>query len=341
MPLESQSNSQDTVSRSRGFTLIELIVVISIISVLIALLLPAVQQARESARRTDCRNRLKQIGLALHNYHDSSSVFPPGAVILLGKSPVNASDTTTSSATTGGYDMVWRATNGDRCQSWMVLLLPYIEQSPVYQAWNFDSDVKSNKQDSQGRALASRNIPVYQCPSRPFGKSQQVMFQSWTGGFNDYGGCFGAGNLAGNSSSNSARTLYHGSDPIVALGRQDNNIGVFHGNSNTSLTIIDDGASNTIMIGEVQRLNGGAITNTSIGGWALGGLATLFSTFDSSVQTRAGINGDQREAAGSEHVGGAHFCLVDGSVRFLSENMDLKLYSSLGTIGEGENPGDF
>ncbi len=332
--------------RRCGFTLIELLVVIAIIAVLIALLLPAVQQAREAARRSQCQNNLKQLGLALANYHDRSQVFPPGAIIMLGTSPVNASDKTLSAATSGGYDMLWRAENGDRCQSWMVQILPFMDQAAIYNLWNFNADVKSNKFNATGQPLASRNIPGYLCPSRPSVRHSNVSMgfktaPKWDGGYNDYGGCYGAGNLALNSSGD--RTTYHGTDPVSARGTQINNGGIFFVNSNTSHRDLADGSSNTIIVGEVQRLIAPVVVATipSFDGWAIGGLPTLFSTFDTTVQTRAGVNGAQRETAGSDHIGGAFFGLADGSVRFLSQNMDLKIYAGLGTIGEGEIGSDF
>ncbi len=337
-----------TPSRKPGFTLIELLVVIAIIAVLIALLLPAVQSARESARRSTCKNNLKQMGLALHNYHDRSSLFPPGAIILLGTSPVNASDRTLSALTTGGYDMLWRAENGDRCQSWMVQILPFIDQSSLYNNWNFNVDVKSNQFDAAGLPLASQNIPGYLCPTRPDDKHTKISmgFKSvpkWAGGYNDYGGCYGAGNLALNTAGAAGdRTTYFGTNGNSARGTVSDNGGIFHVNSNTGLRNILDGSTNTILIGEVQRLSSGTLgPQTSYDGWAIGGLPTLFSTYDTAVQSQAGINGNQRETAGSDHEGGAHFGLADGSVRFMSENMDVKLYASLGTLGEGEIVGEF
>ena len=332
--------------RKHGFTLIELLVAIAIIAVLIALLLPAVQAARESARRSQCKNNIKQIALSLHNYHERSLMFPPGAVILLGQSGIGGGDTTTTGTAAtlssfGGYDMVWRASNGDRCQSWMLQVLPFLDQGAIYDSWNFGTDVKNNRLDASGQALASRNLSVYLCPSRPEEKHRSIMFQGWTGGFTDYGGCFGAGNLAINSAS-SNRTMYYGSDPTSARGSNIKRGGIFYGNSNTSDRDIRDGTSNTILAGEVQRLNGGTVPTTSIDGWAVGGLPTLFTTANSVVQTKMGINGQQRETAGSDHRGGAHFSFADGAVRFMSENMDLKLYSDLGSIGEGEiNNGAF
>lgn len=326
--------------RRQGFTIIELLVVIAVIAVLVALLLPAVQAAREAARRSTCKNNLKQIGLALHNYQDRSLLFPPGAVILLGQAGVGGGDTTTTGTATtlgqfGGFDMVWRASNGDRCHSWMVQILPFLDQAHRYNSWNFGADVKTNQLGINGEALADRNLSVFLCPSRPDDKHRNIMFQNWSGGFTDYGGCFGSGNLAINSAS-SNRTMYYGSDPVSARGSINKRGGIFYGNSNTTQRDIRDGTSSTILAGEVQRLNGGTVPTTSIDGWAVGGLPTLFTTANSTVQTKMGINGQQRETAGSEHRGGAHFCFADGAVRFLNENMDLITYSNLGSMSEGD-----
>src|SRR5947207_4007675 len=103
----------DAMSRRRGFTLIELLVVIAIIAILIALLVPAVQKVRDAAARSQCGNNLKQIGIALHAYHDAKKVFPPGASadIAPWKTP-------------GAADNDWGS-------SWMVYLLPYIDQAPL------------------------------------------------------------------------------------------------------------------------------------------------------------------------------------------------------------------
>jgi prepilin-type N-terminal cleavage/methylation domain-containing protein len=114
--------------RRRGFTLIELLVVIAIIAILIALLLPAVQQAREAARRTQCKNNLKQLGIALHNYHDTFTTLPPSGIAM----GVGAVDYFNGGSTTPAIP---RYSN----LSGFVLLLPYIEQSTMYAAWNFNN----------------------------------------------------------------------------------------------------------------------------------------------------------------------------------------------------------
>jgi prepilin-type N-terminal cleavage/methylation domain-containing protein len=115
-----------TAPPRRGFTLIELLVVIAIIAVLVGLLLPAVQSARESARRMQCSNNLKQIGLALLNYHDTSSVFPPGAIT--GFKPGDRP----------WSDQFWGNVNRASLLSWRPLILPQMEQNPLYNAINFE-----------------------------------------------------------------------------------------------------------------------------------------------------------------------------------------------------------
>ena len=119
-----------------GFTLIELLVVIAIIAILVALLLPAVQQAREAARRTQCKNNLKQIGIALHSYHDVYKTFPPAYI---------------------------PDEDGKPMHSWRVLILPFIEQQALYEQYDFNEpwDGPNNSQ------LANVVISVYQCPSSP------------------------------------------------------------------------------------------------------------------------------------------------------------------------------
>jgi prepilin-type N-terminal cleavage/methylation domain-containing protein/prepilin-type processing-associated H-X9-DG protein len=132
----------------RGFTLIELLVVIAIISVLIALLLPAVQSAREAARRAQCINNLKQIGLALHNYESANQMFPPGGMTLV---------SSFATATWGNED----SNNG---VSWVALILPYLEQNPVYSSINFSLTVNNNTVQSIATAWYSR-LAVMSCPS--------------------------------------------------------------------------------------------------------------------------------------------------------------------------------
>ena len=166
-------------ARSAGFTLIEVLVVISIIGILIGLTLPTVNAAREAGRRGQCANQVKQIGLALHQYLAVHRNFPPGAVLV-----PNYSDTEIS----GWYDPWGEAANSNLKKygySWMLFILPYIEEHRIYEGWNFSKSVLCNK------TLAQCDIELFYCPSRRVGirrGDEQIMFENWTSGGTDYGG---------------------------------------------------------------------------------------------------------------------------------------------------------
>ena len=145
-------------SSRAGFTLIELLVVIAIIAILIALLVPAVQQVREAAARMQCTNNLKQIGLALHGYHDTIEAFPPGYV---------DGDTTNTNTAASDVGPGW---------GWAAFILPYLEQGAVYNQINFSVTVGTgvNTQVSQ------QPLAIYQCPSD--GYQQSCVIYNWNGG---------------------------------------------------------------------------------------------------------------------------------------------------------------
>ncbi len=139
-----------------GFTLIELLVVIAIIAVLIALLLPAVQAAREAARRAQCVNNLKQIGLALHNYHDAISTFPSGYI-----------DYQNNSIYTPDLDMGpgW---------GWAALALPFLEQQPLYNAINFNLGIRS----ASNSTAVLTPLTVFQCPTDGYNPQPCILYDS-------------------------------------------------------------------------------------------------------------------------------------------------------------------
>ena len=333
--------------RNRGFTLVELLVVITIIGILIALLLPAVQAAREAARRAQCSNNIKQICLALHNYHAQHNVFPPAAIV---KTP----EAYQGWGTPGGEVDVWGAAMGDHGSdghgtSWMLQILPFLEQSAIHDRWDFTG----NTTVVGNAALAQTEIATFYCPSRRRGKADpRIMFPArydgsgnltspgWTTGGTDYGGC-----KAGAFAANITLTPFH----HLMNNRADfdasiypfwhRKFGVFtQANVSVSIDEIRDGTSNTMLVGEMQRLTGdpesrsdGRLggSNISCDGWAVGGIANLFSTQIYNAGT--GINGGFFQAPGSEHPGGAMFGLSDGSVRFVSENVDAATFRDLGS----------
>src|SRR5258708_2876918 len=219
------------LSIRRGFTLIELLVVIAIIAVLVGLFLPAVQQAREAARRTQCKNNLKQIGLALHNYHDAFSVLPPGYIA--GK-PFLDGETDTSPG--------W---------SWGSMILSQLDQSPVSSAINFSLPVQA---PVNAKPIAT-SLPVFLCPSDQF---QGSTFQVGDGL---------GGTVATVAPASYAGSV--GSDLAdVGLGLNNDGLGdgVFFRNSSIRMANIIDGASQTILVlerawGNAQGSWTGAIAN--------------------------------------------------------------------------------
>jgi len=321
-----------------GFTLVELLVVIVIIGILIALLLPAVQAVREAARRMTCVNHLKQIGLALQNHASAKGVFPAGAVL----EPAYP-------AYSSPYDPWKEAETGRDGTSWMLYILPFIEMGPLFNEWDFSTNVAGN------REVATTDIATFYCPSRRSSfrsGDEAITFQGWTGGGNDYGGCIGRCNGWWNQSVGSPaihKRFCQGSTltkPTIS-GKQHNVAGIFSPNSTTSVKDISDGTSKTIITGEMQRLIPDASAasyerwnSTSNDGWALAGVCTLFTTatagWGGDAGQPGGMNNGFFESAGSEHVGGANFGIADGSVRFLEENIDADLFSYLGSMADGK-----
>src|SRR3954447_11426174 len=170
----------------RGFTLIELLVVIAIIAVLISLLLPAVQSAREAARRAQCINNLKQIGLAFANYESANSIFPLGAMVI-GTSPANTS---------------WASETGNNGVSWVALVLPYLEQSTVFNSINFSLTIAGNGTSSFFATAWYTRLSVLSCPS----DGDQEGFRP-----------FGSGNGDGQDSSQAPPAPPGGGTPRVAV----------------------------------------------------------------------------------------------------------------------------
>lgn len=351
-------------SRIRGFTLIELLVVIAIIAVLIALLLPAVQAAREAARRLQCKNNLKQIGLALHNYHDSYNLFPPGWVF----------DRTRSGP---AFRMnMW---------GWNAFLLPMMEQSNAYSQINFSMGFGGGLNSSGGdqgegagsvHGPESTEIASLRCPSDRGLK--QVFFR-------------GSGSLGSNAGIRAlgGRSNYPGVNGGVFVDVAAPNTlghlgGTFGGNSKIGIRDMTDGTSNSVVVGErkwweiaARRIGTSTlwagIRNANPSGPLFGNSVPLavgnclIKINQTPLISSGGGTGDAAFCCGgmngagaiegsgsgqlrpdptwhgfsSDHTGGAQFLLGDGSVRFISENIDQTTYRNLGTINDGNVIGEF
>jgi len=288
-----------TTRKCRGFTLIELLVVIAIIAILIALLLPAVQQAREAARRTQCKNNLKQLGLALHNYHDVFNRFPPGSF-------------------PPGEGL-----------SWHVALLPQLEQAALW-----------GKFETGGHALArwdsaAVNLPLcrdyrlaaYFCPSGTKERADDTALNYTT----HYYGIMGP----------------TGINPQSGVAYSENTSGAHGGFSREGMFYIYearlmrdvlDGLSNTMVVGENSWTNrkGNATRYRS---WTRGGVVNDLMAPCKNVAQQ--INADftalfNDMSYGSNHTGGAQFLFGDGSVSFVSENVDYNLLLSTASVAGGE-----
>ncbi len=321
-----------------AFTLVELLVVIAIIGILVALLLPAVQAAREASRRISCTNNVKNICLALLNYEQARGRFPAGCIV-------------TTVLVSEDYDIKRETEVGPYGTSWLLPLLPYLEQQDLYDRWNFGTNLRGN------RPVGETDIHGFYCPSRRNGigeKYDRCMFLDWRKGGTDYGGCLGRSNAfknecpAGSSSGWCAHRLFR----EIYLKGEGADAGKLHGvflpNHSARLAEITDGSSYTIMVGEVQRnppdpnLSGLARTHKwSDDGWVVAGNATLFTVADagnaSDPSLPGGMNNDCAESPGSDHPGGAHFGLADGSARFIGEDVDPYLLSLMGSIADGQS----
>ena len=287
--------------RKRGFTLIELLVVIAIIGVLVSLLLPAVQQAREAARRTQCRNNLKQIGLAIHNYHDVYNTLPPGNVHKFGNQNVAAM-------------AAW---------GWHVFILPQLDQQSLFQAMGVNErDLDSVLRDPTVQNLPKTHLTVYRCPSdtAPDLNSKREYDNPYSAAFGGQPVYLGTANyvgVCGTRWSTPEQWIVQGVDPY----------GTMWGDSKVRIQDITDGLSNTFIAGERDWTTGwaanwpGPRNYTGTGIW---GMRQHLSILDVKINDPVlQPNGNPANSRGfsSEHVGGAHFLFGDGRVQFISENI--------------------
>lgn len=305
-----------------GFTLIELLVVIAIIGVLVALLLPAVQAAREAARRSSCSNNLKQIGIGLHNYHDTHLRFPPESIW--------AQQIGTSSPPN------WEPRN----YSWIALMLPFIEQAPLHSQINFALPIW-NQNTSSGQPIRAQKIQVLLCPSdRRLGDDANAyQGMSWTNyvgseGYDwwnrradPYGGIFTF------QSSIAMQDILDGTSNTIAVG-EATSFGFKNGPHLTSGTGINRVSAGEAVFhpalvsppysdsqGTSNTTTGGYPAPDSTGHWASWTWwRAAPHAYKPTYLACWGIN-TEWPGPGSYHPGGAQFVFADGSVRFIPETV--------------------
>ncbi len=289
---------------ARGFTLIELLVVIAIISVLIALLLPAVQQAREAARRTQCRNNLKQLGLALHNYHDNFTAFPPS---------------TTSILDFG----VWSGTPSDyHLHSWPTRLLPYIDASTLYNRINFDvSALHPLNQTSAGTQLAAFRCPSY--TGAPV--SRDSLYTRFSANYANR-------NYVALGGTDIGR-LWQDPDGVICPRGPVRMRDITDGSSNTYVLAETREQNASVWIdGGVAAIAARRYDEANAPSYAGPELPLNYRPY--YVANSSGI--DAEWGPSSQHTGGVHHLLGDGGVRFLSQNIATTLYIAVVSRAGGE-----
>ncbi len=330
-------------NRRPGFTLIELLVVIAIIAVLIALLLPAVQAAREAARRAQCVNNLKQIGLAMHNYHDQQGTLPPGV-------------------------------KGCCWGTWLVFVLPYIEQGNMFNAWNA---VGNDRYEGMGiqpsgmfryagaanTTVTYRRVSSYYCPSDPNNLNLvgigQVTSQNYVVNF---------GNTIVTQNQyylyNGVKLPFLGA-PFTDMGAPDSDITAGTQQASAAGTVsfagIPDGLSSTMLTSEILVGSGWDLRGFSWWGYAaeFTGLYPPNSTFPDVLQSAGycgsvppnppctGATGSQSSGGTytglgmvngvrSKHPGGANVGLADGSVRFIKNSVNVYTFQCLASTKGSE-----
>lgn len=309
--------------KRRGFTLIELLVVIAIIAILIALLLPAVQQAREAARRSSCKNNLKQWGLALHNYHDVHNVFPPAWM--------NAGSTR--------YPAPVGAANV-RNMTGHMMLLPFLEQDPLYQQINFNSAAGPNDVYNGGTmppAQAALNVDlagVFKCPSDSPGTEPVTYNSSPTSSL-----------VVQNGRKTSYAFNSYLYTPIYSYRYSTiSQYAPFGADGAAKIRDITDGTSNTVLMGEklMKPHNSdyyATYWNQATYYSAIGVYA--YSSYYNRRYSSSGPNYKYLYNASSQHPGGAHLLFGDGRVRMVSENVSRTVLQAIGTPRRGEVVGEY
>jgi prepilin-type N-terminal cleavage/methylation domain-containing protein len=326
-------------ARRAGFTLIELLVVIAIIAILIGLLVPAVQKVREAAARIQCQNNLKQIGLALHNYHDAYKKFPPSSW--------------------------YKQVNGkfDYYETWAIEILPFIEQGPLFQLWpqNLPNAVRETTSPNMG-LLRRTLLPIYNCPSDPLsfdvltpesgpgGQSGLPIPVCMPSNYRAVAGADWGGQDWGKDQDGPNENWDDATQVPWLLANHGGNRGVMHAavlgaSGPERMASIIDGTSNTLMVGEYATKThptrrtfwAYAYTSYNTSTVTYGQSRTLIPDFDLCNATAPFGTNQCKRSWGSFHTGIINFVWCDGSVRPIQTSIDMNVVMpALATVAGGE-----
>ncbi len=356
-------------NRQQGFTLVELLVVIAIIGILVALLLPAVQAAREAARRMSCSNNMKQMGVAMHNYHDTYKSLPSGTI--------NAAIQSSRAEWLAQIDQ-----NNLLNHTGHMLILPFMEQQPLHDAIDFNLASSGfnraggtlvggwpNTANNPNQALMKTKIPSYMCPSDradergALTNTRTADYIADENGLTNYALCAG-GHGNGWPGNQRPWNWYAGRTAFLMDGRRVEYRGAFGHNSACKFRDIKDGTSNVVMVGEVRVAERRSTFYEHMwGGYRRYG--TFFNNHpnrnvnhinnfryhvngpvcvDGKTSTCAATGASAWNAkynhvgvTGSMHPGGAQYTLTDGSVRFVAETIDKNTWAIVTRIASGES----
>lgn len=333
------ANSTSTGRRS-GFTLLELLVVVATIAILIALLLPAVQQARSSARRVQCANNLKQLGLAAHSFHDANDAFPPGRLIL---------------------DVPRGLTNiGDSVAldepSWPIRLLPYLEQKNAHEQWDEYATYGQHPASVRSRPLAVLLCPERHSTDNAVTPDEVVSLtaicgcpigtQTVPGGaIIDYAACHGD---LSPGAVNAPTDFYWGGNGtgVIISSRPAGTEAAIERDWLDKVRVADlvDGTSNTLLFGETHIPKGSNKSTPYNGPAFFGRYLTNFARIAGPGVPLAHSSTDQRAnqySFGSSHAGIVQFSLADGAVRAISTSISTRVLGSLANRKDGQTVGEF
>ncbi|MEM8944359.1 MAG: DUF1559 domain-containing protein [Planctomycetota bacterium] len=359
-------------STRRGFTLVELLVVIAIIGVLVSLLLPAVQSAREAARRASCLNNLKNVALAAINFHDQRGAFP-----------VDEDYWSQSKSTDRGRDMIQDVDTAERTVSWVrrdtfpipeegldgggwiVRVLPYLEQQAIYDRFDIpDHGVNGEWYDRNRlgmnytidpdfRSAIETQPQVLVCPSNEFGGPRNDQWPYTDGGrvpfANElevattcYKGNAGDTAFAFQESFAPQPPGLYTYDPLFDCHTGNDCVGMLwrttYMRGGVEMREVTDGASNTFLIGEASPVDGNSAAWSSDGDWAIASIELNWDWETSGACTNVGAAECWPRIRGfrSDHPGGAQFAMVDGSARFVQDEIEPLVYRALSTRRGGE-----